>query len=175
MYATLHRAAQPIRVRRAVERMGLWRAVVGASVLATSFSGTATAGVADVLASATVVQPASVMESFSLSMQLTATDRTWSSQKIIAPIAPAPQTAGVVSATGEGLQRNPLTGSVAPLPEPVSVSVATPSGMGAFSGGQTGTSPLLPGRMMAALQVTPARFGPVPEASGVMRFVVVFN
>ena len=155
--------------------MGLWHAVVGASVLATSFSGTATAGVADVLASATVVQPASVMESFSPSMQLTVTERTWSSLKIIAPIAPAPQTAGAVSATGEGLQRNALAGSVAPLPEPVPVSVTTPSGMGAFSGGQTGTSPLLPGRMMATLQVTSAGLGPVPEASGVMRFVVVFN
>jgi hypothetical protein len=29
--------------------------------------------------------------------------------------------------------------------------------------------------MMATLQVTPAGLGPAPEASGVMRFVVVFN
>lgn len=155
--------------------MVLWRAIVGASVLVVSFSGTATAGVADVLASATVVQPASVMESFLPSMQLTVTERTWSSLKIIAPIAPAPQTTGTVPATGEGLQRNPPAGSLAPLPEPVSVSVASPSAIGAVSGTQTGASPLLQGRMMATLQVTPAGLGPASEASGVMRFVVVFN
>ena len=151
------------------------RAVVAVSVLLASFNGTAAAGVADVPATATVVQPASVMESFSLSMQLTATDRTWSSLKIIAPIAPAPQTAGAVSATGGGPQRNPLAGSVASPPEPVPVSVSYPSATLAFSSGQTGASPLLPGSMMATLQVTPAGLGPVPEALGVMRFVVVFN
>lgn len=157
--------------------MGLWRAAVCAGVLVTSFGGTATAGVADVLATATVVQPASVMESFSLSMQLTATDRTWRSLKIIASIAPASQTAGAVSATGAGPQRNPFPGSAAPPPEPVPVpvSVATPSAVLAFSSGQAGASPLLQGPMMATLQVTPAGLGAVAEASGVMRFVVVFN
>jgi hypothetical protein len=155
--------------------MGLWRAVVGAGVSAASFGGTATAGVADVLATATVVQPASVMESFSLSMQFMATDRTWSSLKIIAPIAPAPLTAGAVSATGAGPQRNPLPGSAAPPSEPVPVSVVTSSAMLAFSSGQTGASPLLQGPMMATLQVTPAGAGALPEAAGVTRFIVVFN
>jgi hypothetical protein len=155
--------------------MGLWRAVVGASMLAASFSGTATAGVADVLATATVVQPASVMESFSLSMQFMATDRTWNSLKILAPIAPAPQTAGAVSTTGEGAQRNPLPGNAASPSEPVPVSVTSPSAILAFNSGQTGASPLLQGAMMATLQVTPARAGALPEAAGVTRFIVVFN
>ncbi|MEI8265737.1 MAG: hypothetical protein WCI59_08325 [Betaproteobacteria bacterium] len=151
------------------------RAVIAVSVLLASFSGSATAGVADVLATATVVQPASVMESFSLSMQLTATDRAWSSLKIIAPSAPAPPATGAASATGEGPQRNPPPGSAVPPKEPVPVVVATPTAFLALSGPQTGASTLLRGSVMATLQVTPAGVGALAEAAGVTRFIVVFN
>jgi hypothetical protein len=135
----------------------------------------ATTGVADVLATATVVQPASVMESFSLSMQLTATDRTWSSLKIVAPTAAGSQTAGTAPATSDGPQRNPLPGSVTPAPQSLPVGAATPTAFLAFSGPQTGASTLLRGSMMATLQVTPAGVGALAESAGITRFIVVFN
>lgn len=154
----------------------LWRAAGGIVALAAHLSALAAPQVAKVLATATVVQPASVMESFSPPMPLMAADNPWSTLKIVTPVAPTPQTlGGAASAQAETSQRDPMAGggtsALAAAPVPVSAPLAiTPTGTVA-----AGSSALLKGPITAALQVTPAGAGVSPDSPAVMRFIVAFN
>jgi hypothetical protein len=141
-------------------------------LLAAHISGSAASRVAEVFATATVVQPTSVMESFSPSMPPVVADKNWSTLKIVATVAPAPQqAAGALSVQGESPQRSSVAGSAASPPAPAAVPVAS----AAAGAAATGSPALLKGSITAALQVMPVAAGASPEAPGVMRFIVAFN
>ena len=152
-----------------------WRLALILGALVARVCDAATTGAADVPATATVVQPASVMESFSPSMALLATDRTWTTLKIVAPLAPAPQATGAMSAMGEGSQRSSVAAGASPQQTPLPVQVPTPSAIPSSGGTATGPSNVLKGPITAALQVTPVGASASSEATGVTRFIVAFN
>jgi|GEM_PF-6522108 hypothetical protein len=145
--------------------VGLGRIIAGIGLFAAHLSGSAWAqGTSvSVSATATVLRSTSVMEFFSPSMPLVAVDKTWSTLKIIAPVAPAPQAAGVVA------------GGDASSPAPELVPVSTALATTVAGGGATGSSPLLKGTTTAALQLMPTAGRASSDASGAMRLIVAFN
>lgn len=175
MSTSVRQNACPVTLRWPAVRSSLWCTAGGIGLLAIHTSNLATPLGAEISSTATVVQPASVMESFSPSLPLMAADKSWNTLTIIPSISPGVQATGAVAAPGESTVRASAPAGVASTPGSAPVLATAALALPSTGFAAAGSSNLLKGPITAALQISPAMAGASPEAMSAIRFIVAFN